>query len=98
MFTGVEGFGDVERVVIARVEATHANVLMNIYGEGEKNIQITQSSGGFTGEYDNLMRVGGVYILPLRKWGDNYFVWGDLTALFEIDNNGLVYHPFTFFQ
>ncbi|MDR0382080.1 MAG: hypothetical protein LBH86_08840 [Oscillospiraceae bacterium] len=49
--------------------------------------------GGCTmDEPNNLLRVGGVYLLPVRfneGWGA-YEVTGDLDVLFELDNNGKI--------
>jgi hypothetical protein len=49
--------------------------------------------GGCTGEEEtNLLRVGGVYVLPLMNWQNEDFwtVYGDLDCLFEVDDKGLI--------
>jgi hypothetical protein len=49
--------------------------------------------GGCTGEEEtNLLRVGGVYVLPLMNWQNEDFwtVYGDLDCLFEVDDRGLI--------
>ncbi|MDF2542479.1 MAG: hypothetical protein K0S47_2197 [Herbinix sp.] len=48
--------------------------------------------GGCTGdEVTNLMREGGVYLLPLIVDKDNFYIMGDLDVLFEIDKEGHIW-------
>jgi len=55
-------------------------------------ITLSQSLyGGCTGdEKTNMLRKGGVYLLPLSYWqsGDTWFLMGDLDVLFEVDDQG----------
>ena len=39
----------------------------------------------------NLIREGGVYMLPLSLWESKWYVSGDLDVLFEVDDKGLVW-------
>ncbi|MDR1156934.1 MAG: hypothetical protein LBK75_01300 [Oscillospiraceae bacterium] len=53
-----------------------------------------QLYGGCTNdEQTNLLRVGGVYVLPLVKFesAENWNVYGDLDCLFEVDDKGLLH-------
>jgi hypothetical protein len=58
-------------------------------------LKIKQSLyGGCVGdEQTNLLRVGGVYVLPLVRFesDDVWSVYGDLDALFEVDDKGLIH-------
>lgn len=60
-----------------------------------KTVTISQSLyGGCVGdEKTNMLRNGGVYLLPLTKWEEdaNWYVYGDLDVLFEVDNTGKVW-------
>ncbi len=48
--------------------------------------------GGCTGdEVTNLLREGGVYLLPIVKHEGEYYLGGDLDVLFEIDNQGKIW-------
>lgn len=48
--------------------------------------------GGCVGdEVTNLLRKGGVYLLPIVKYKDEYYLSGDLDVLFEIDNRGKIW-------
>ena len=71
------------------------NVLETVWGDNiPDTIDITQYlSGGCTGdEVTNLMRQGGVYLLPLIENNSNYYlISGDLDVLFEIDDEGLIW-------
>jgi hypothetical protein len=42
-------------------------------------------------EQTNLLRPGGVYLLPLRYYEDEYYLMGDLDVLFEVDEQGNIY-------
>jgi hypothetical protein len=57
-------------------------------------IQIRQFLyGGCTSDEEtNLLRVGGVYVLPLINWQNEDFwtVYGDLDCLFEVDDTGMI--------
>jgi hypothetical protein len=70
-------------------------VLFDVLGDGiTMPLKIKQYLyGGCVGdEQTNLLRVGGVYILPLINWQDEDFwtVYGDLECLFEVDDKGLI--------
>jgi len=70
------------------------NVLETVWGDKvPETIEIMQSLyGGCTGdEITNLMRTGGVYLLPLVEDGGKYYIISDLDVLFEIDNEGLIW-------
>ncbi len=48
--------------------------------------------GGCTGdEATNLLRKDGVYLLPLTKYQEAYYLVGDLDLLFEIDEEGRIW-------
>ena len=65
-----------------------------------KTMTLTQHSGAIMccTPYGELMREGGVFLLPLwyndgsmQGWHDGWFNWTYHDVLFEIDNNGLVW-------
>ncbi|MFT4143265.1 MAG: hypothetical protein QM644_02330 [Mobilitalea sp.] len=69
-------------------------VLDTIWGEKVPEVIDLQQSlyGGCTGEEEtNLLREGGVYLLPLNKYNGSYYLMSDLDVLFEIDNEGLIW-------
>ena len=99
----IEKFGEVHAIERSEHRQTSTvSVLEHIWGEATpQNFQIVQwdhsySSIGPT----NMLRKGGVYLLPLQKYGGNgserlmdeeYSVAGDLDVLFEIDDTGHVF-------
>ena len=59
-----------------------------------ETIQATQSmyGGCCADEETNLLRIGGVYLLPLVYWSDGkWYITGDLDVLFEVDDKGRVW-------
>jgi hypothetical protein len=90
-------------VVVARVTDTKPQtddqqatleVLETLYGRSAAQITLTQNRlGGCTlEEQTNLLRRGGVYVLPLYQYEEGrYSIWGDLDVLFEIDDKSLVF-------
>jgi len=61
--------------------------------QGPVIITLTQSRlGGCTmEEQTNLLRPGGVYILPLVEFEGEYYLMGDMDVLFEVDEQGNLY-------
>lgn len=69
-------------------------VLETIWGDPvPEEVIITQYLyGGCIGdEVTNLLRKGGVYLLPLVKDKGDYYLVGDLDVLFEIDDEGRIW-------
>jgi len=72
-------------------------ILSSVWSKSElpKIISVTQSKFGgcCEGEKTNLLREGGVYLLPLvyLDEGDKWFVAGDVDVLFEVDEKGLIW-------
>lgn len=69
-------------------------VLENVWGDNiSGRIELTQSLyGGCVGdEVTNLLRKGGVYLLPLRIYNGTYYINGDFDVQFEIDDKGLIW-------
>jgi hypothetical protein len=73
-------------------------VIFDVFGdEVVQPLKIKQylNGGCICDEPTNMLRVGGVYVLPL-VWYDGYedgemgIVYGDLDVLFEVDDNGLI--------
>jgi hypothetical protein len=82
-------------------QIAECGVLYNVLGDGlDVPFKIEQYLyGGRAGdEATNLLRVGGVYVLPLVKsveqeyWG----IYGDLGVLFEVDDKGLMHSHSSF--
>jgi hypothetical protein len=78
-------------------------VLYDVLGDGiVMPLKIKQYLyGGCTNdEQTNLLRIGGVYVLPLVKWQDEgyWHIYGDLDVLFEIDDHGLIHSHARFEQ
>ncbi|MDF2843518.1 MAG: hypothetical protein K0R00_1944, partial [Herbinix sp.] len=74
-------------------------VLDTIWGEETPEVIGLQQSlyGGCTGEEEtNLLREGGVYLLPLNKYNGSYYLMSDLDVLFEIDDEGLIWSHSTY--
>ena len=75
-------------------QISDAAVLQNIYGERDAaTIQIPQPiiKDHFCLGTTNLLRKGGVYLLPLKQSDGKWYVMGDMDVLFEIDDNGKVW-------
>ncbi|MCL2298655.1 MAG: hypothetical protein FWC27_00730 [Firmicutes bacterium] len=47
-------------------------------------------------EQTNLLRRGGVYLLPLARHEGEYYLMGDLDVLFEVDEQGKIYSHSSF--
>ena len=47
-------------------------------------------------EQTNLLRPGGVYLLPLVEYEGAYYLMGDLDVLFEVDEQGKIYSHSSF--
>ncbi len=74
-------------------------VLDTVWGKETPEVINLQQSlyGGCTGEEEtNLLREGGVYLLPLNKYNGSYYLMSDLDVLFEIDNEGLIWSHSTY--
>ncbi len=77
-------------------------VLYGLDNQLPEELTIVQNkAGGCVGtELTNLVRVGGIYVLPLSRYPDGeeeYYVSGDLDALFEVDDQGLL-HSHSLFE
>ncbi len=75
-------------------QSSTVKVLETIWGEAAPEvITITQHlyGGCFGDEATNLLRIGGVYLLPLDKYKGEYYLNGDLDVLFEIDDQGKIW-------
>jgi hypothetical protein len=96
-YFGGGGNHQVDHVVIVRNAGQDSTILSNISGDGDLSgsVRVMYRVGEnlVNSEYTNSLRRGGVYILALQRTGEVgvYSMWGDLTALFEIDNNGFVF-------
>ena len=78
-------------------------VLYDVLGDGiVMPLKIKQHLyGGCVGEEEtNLLRVGGVYVLPLinAQDEDTWYIYGDLDVLFEVDDRGLIHSHSDFEQ
>lgn len=94
----IEGFVIVKVTDTWLAEADHnqmisyanAKVLQTVYGKDfPENIQLSSGLYGDCVEA-KLMRVGGVYLLPIAK-GNGYYDMGAFDVLFEIDDTGRIY-------
>ena len=75
-------------------QVSEAYVLQSIYGKCETStISITQSviKDHFCLGTTNLLRKGGLYLLPLSQNDDTWNILGDMDVLFEIDDTGKVW-------
>ena len=78
-------------------QTSTVHILSTLWSETElpEIMSVTQSKYGgcCAGEETNLLREGGVYLLPMIYWenGDTWIVWGDLDVLFEIDDQGRIW-------
>ena len=78
-------------------QISNAAVLQAIYGcedfAESIHIQIGQSiiENHFCLGTTNLLRKGGVYLLPLKQADDKWYIIGDMDVLFEIDDKGRVW-------
>ncbi|MDR3206924.1 MAG: hypothetical protein LBT60_01190 [Oscillospiraceae bacterium] len=89
---GTEGFAEEGQTGQIAVGA----VLFDVFGdELPGSVSIKQYlCGGCTGDEEtNLLRAGGVYVLPLwqRDGEENWHIYGDLDVLFEVDDKGLIH-------
>ena len=81
----------------SEVQTSTLHVLSSIWSGGElpETVSVTQSKYGgcCANEETNLLRVGGVYLLPLSYWeeGDTWYITGDLDVLFEVDDQGRIW-------
>ena len=69
-------------------------ILQKIYGACEADtVQITQHiyKNHFCLGTTNLLRKGGLYLLPLSQGENEWYVMGDMDVLFEIDDTGKVW-------
>ncbi|MDR1131990.1 MAG: hypothetical protein LBL15_06190, partial [Oscillospiraceae bacterium] len=67
-----------------------------VFGEGigeSFKVEQTLYGGCANDEETNLLRAGGVYVLPLTNWQntDTWRIYGDLDVLFEVDDTGLLH-------
>ncbi|SHO48343.1 hypothetical protein [Anaerocolumna xylanovorans] len=75
-------------------QTSAVKILETVWGDDvPKAIDVTQYLyGGCTGdEATNLLREGGVYLLPLENYKGEYYLNGDLDVLFEIDDQGRIW-------
>ena len=78
-------------------QTSSLRVLSVVWSQGSstpETLSVTQYLyGGCFGEKTNLLREGGVYLLPLDYWQDmdTWYVIGDLDVLFEVDDRGRVW-------
>ena len=75
-------------------QISEAYVIENIYNDcGVDRIQITQSiiENHFCLGTTNLLREGGLYLLPLKHEYNRWFVVGVMDVLFEVDDKGIVW-------
>jgi hypothetical protein len=91
-----ERFTDNEDHISNEGQIANCGVLFDVIGDGiTMPLKIKQYLyGGCTGEEEtNLIRVGGVYVLPLVKMVNDeiWSVYGDLDCLFEVDDKGLIH-------
>jgi len=79
------------------MQTSTVHVLSTVWSSTElpEVIEITQYKYGgcCAGEETNLLREGGVYLLPLYFWdgGNTWQVAADLDVMFEVDNSGLIW-------
>lgn len=76
------------------LQVSDAYVLQSLYKESKsRTIQITQSviNDHFCLGTTNLLRKGGVYLLPLAQTDGKWHILGDMDVLFEIDDKGNVW-------
>jgi hypothetical protein len=78
-------------------QTSTVQILSTLWSETElpEIMSVTQSKYGgcCAGEETNLIRDGGVYLLPMIYWenGDTWIVSGDLDVLFEVDDQGRIW-------
>lgn len=87
-----EDIGD----IVEEGQIAACGVLYNVLGDGlDVPFKIRQYLyGGCTsGEETNLIREGGVYVLPLVtiEGQETWEIYGDLDVLFEVDDKGLIH-------
>lgn len=81
----------------AELQTSTLHILSTLWSDRElpDTISVTQSKFGgcCADEETNLLRVGGVYMLPLSYWeeDDTWYINGDLDVLFEIDDQSRVW-------
>ena len=78
-------YGDCDSDDIQIVQYIYGDLIAFTYDR--EGGEITKVDGVIT----NLLRENGVYLLPLWKHKDLYYINGDLDVLFEIDGKGRVY-------
>lgn len=81
------------------LQVSSVQVLETVYGDlAADTVNVAQYlNGGCVGdEKTHLLREQGVYLLPLYRSDDYYYVVGDLDALLEIDPYGTVYSHASF--
>lgn len=74
---------------VSKAQVSYVTVIDNIYGiNNGENIAVFQNdiAGG-----KNLLRVDGVYLLPLHKQEGNEYIMGETDFLLEIDDSGKVW-------
>ena len=75
-------------------QISDVKVIQSIYGECDSEaIQITQHiyKNHFCLGTTNLLREGGVYLLPLEQFEGKWYITGDMDFLFEADDAGKVW-------
>ncbi len=69
-------------------------IIQSVYGNTQSDVaQITQSviTDHFCLGTTNLLRKGGVYVLPIEQYNDTWVINGDMDVLFEVDDQGKVW-------
>jgi len=94
-FTEKYEAGDGQIAVPREGQIANCGVLFDVLGDGiDMPLKIKQYlyGGCASDEETNLLRVGGVYVLPLTNWQneDYWIIFDDLDSLFEVDDKGLI--------
>ena len=101
--TGTTVWRDTNFPVFSKGQSSALQVLEVLWHrEGETPVALNARQSLFggccAGENTNLLREGGVYLLPLAYWAeeDSWHVYGDWDVLFELDDRGRVWSHSSF--
>ena len=81
----------------AEIQTSTLHILSALSGDDKppETIRVRQSKFGgcCADEETNLLRAGGVYLLPLSHWDgdDTWYIHGDLDVLFEVDDQSRIW-------
>lgn len=96
--TAVQPFTDPNSIWGGKGQIAYCEVVYDNILENDRQLpvhpQIKQYLyGGCTGDEEtNLLRIGGVYVLPLTRYQSEFWnIGGDLDVLFEVDDNGIIH-------